>query len=147
MYRNNKYYFFVSKALLTIWFLRITYDNSYNRFSPCRFAICFFFACRWRHTRLQGDWSSDVCSSDLPLPAPYRRSACYSIRPASRAELRTSTTDSVLSVIRLFSQRLRFLALRLRVPAIRFGLLPRRFLIVIRHSVLQLASGRLHAIG
>src|SRR5688500_19780288 len=65
MYRNNKYYFFVSKALLTIWFLRITYDNSYNRFSPCRFAICFFFSSRWRHTRLQGDWSSDVCSSDL----------------------------------------------------------------------------------
>src|SRR5256885_16648731 len=25
----------------------------------------FFFASRRRHTRLQGDWSSDVCSSDL----------------------------------------------------------------------------------
>src|SRR5256885_17268010 len=24
-----------------------------------------FFASRRRHTRLQGDWSSDVCSSDL----------------------------------------------------------------------------------
>src|ERR1022692_3031279 len=31
------------------------------------FAICFFFffSSRRRHTRLQGDWSSDVCSSDL----------------------------------------------------------------------------------
>src|SRR6266566_528465 len=29
--------------------------------------ICwfFFFSSRRRHTRLQGDWSSDVCSSDL----------------------------------------------------------------------------------
>src|SRR5688500_19681913 len=27
--------------------------------------ISFFFSSRRRHTRLQGDWSSDVCSSDL----------------------------------------------------------------------------------
>src|SRR6266850_3662669 len=27
----------------------------------------FFFSSRRRHTRLQGDWSSDVCSSDLNL--------------------------------------------------------------------------------
>src|SRR5688500_19096694 len=27
--------------------------------------IIFLFSCRRRHTRLQGDWSSDVCSSDL----------------------------------------------------------------------------------
>src|SRR2546426_7276932 len=27
----------------------------------------FFFSSRRRHTRLQGDWSSDVCSSDLLL--------------------------------------------------------------------------------
>src|SRR2546426_5557527 len=31
----------------------------------CRFF--FFFSSRRRHTRLQGDWSSDVCSSDLPV--------------------------------------------------------------------------------
>src|SRR5256885_6379902 len=30
------------------------------------FFMCFFFfSSRRRHTRLQGDWSSDVCSSDL----------------------------------------------------------------------------------
>src|SRR5688500_20384266 len=28
----------------------------------------FFFSSRRRHTRLQGDWSSDVCSSDLASP-------------------------------------------------------------------------------
>src|SRR2546426_2926941 len=30
-------------------------------------AFIFFFSSRRRHTRLQGDWSSDVCSSDLAL--------------------------------------------------------------------------------
>src|SRR5256885_3383813 len=29
------------------------------------FVFFFFFSSRRRHTRLQGDWSSDVCSSDL----------------------------------------------------------------------------------
>src|SRR5256885_8174309 len=39
---------------------------------PCvggvRSNFFFFFSSRRRHTRLQGDWSSDVCSSDLPAP-------------------------------------------------------------------------------
>src|SRR5690606_23584464 len=28
--------------------------------------FCFFFSSRRRHTRFSRDWSSDVCSSDLP---------------------------------------------------------------------------------
>src|SRR5256885_13998018 len=32
----------------------------------------FFFSSRRRHTRLQGDWSSDVCSSDLCCMAPIK---------------------------------------------------------------------------
>src|SRR5256885_3145557 len=32
--------------------------------------LFFFFSSRRRHTRLQGDWSSDVCSSDLFLNNP-----------------------------------------------------------------------------
>src|SRR5256885_4474613 len=40
-------------------------------------AFVFFFSSRRRHTRLQGDWSSDVCSSDLleekaKAPTPER---------------------------------------------------------------------------
>src|SRR5256885_3750377 len=31
----------------------------------------FFFSSRRRHTRLQGDWSSDVCSSDLDMQTSY----------------------------------------------------------------------------
>src|SRR5256885_10138914 len=32
--------------------------------------LYFFFSSRRRHTRLQGDWSSDVCSSDLRTTLP-----------------------------------------------------------------------------
>src|SRR5437867_5052157 len=32
---------------------------------------CFFFSSRRRHTRSYGDWSSDVCSSDLVRLAGY----------------------------------------------------------------------------
>src|SRR3989454_6638041 len=42
-------------------------------------SLFFFFSSRRRHTRLQGDWSSDVCSSDLlsahPEPIRERREA------------------------------------------------------------------------
>src|SRR5258707_5033245 len=33
-------------------------------------SVCFFFKGRRRHTRYWRDWSSDVCSSDLPA-RPY----------------------------------------------------------------------------
>src|SRR5436189_5191452 len=32
----------------------------------------FFFSSRRRHTRYIGDWSSDVCSSDLPYPHKFQ---------------------------------------------------------------------------
>src|SRR6266511_3167914 len=32
--------------------------------------LFFFFSSRRRHTRFSRDWSSDVCSSDLPGPRP-----------------------------------------------------------------------------
>src|SRR2546426_6670130 len=45
----------------------------------------FFFSSRRRHTRLQGDWSSDVCSSDLLVPArPAGRVALGSFCPTTR---------------------------------------------------------------
>src|SRR5262249_58175811 len=40
---------------------RYTHDSSVM----CRY-IFFFFSSRRRHTILVSDWSSDVCSSDLP---------------------------------------------------------------------------------
>src|SRR5256885_5219855 len=38
--------------------------------AECSRAFSFFFSSRRRHTRLQGDWSSDVCSSDLQTSDP-----------------------------------------------------------------------------
>src|SRR6202000_3529855 len=34
--------------------------------TPLQTMRVFFFSSRRRHTRWTGDWSSDVCSSDLP---------------------------------------------------------------------------------
>src|SRR3989454_6589326 len=40
-------------------------DAILGEMSELRRTGFFFFSSRRRHTRLQGDWSSDVCSSDL----------------------------------------------------------------------------------
>src|SRR3989454_7071600 len=46
------------------------------------FYFFFFFSSRRRHTRLQGDWSSDVCSSDLdPSGSPSSRCRSRSSAP------------------------------------------------------------------
>src|SRR2546426_1016119 len=51
--------------------------------------VVFFFSSRRRHTRLQGDWSSDVCSSDLELvrTAPEVTLVLDAARDRSRTEL------------------------------------------------------------
>src|SRR5256885_7943334 len=48
------------------------FSRSSDPYHSCKYVIrntktliFFFFSSRRRHTRLQGDWSSDVCSSDL----------------------------------------------------------------------------------
>src|SRR5437867_13335803 len=38
--------------------------------------MTFFFSSRRRHTRSYGDWSSDVCSSDLLQPLERELGAC-----------------------------------------------------------------------
>src|SRR2546426_1320538 len=43
----------------------------------CDVVFFFFFSSRRRHTRLQGDWSSDVCSSDLLTTDVRRRREDY----------------------------------------------------------------------
>src|SRR5256885_12462019 len=43
-----------------------------------------FFSSRRRHTRLQGDWSSDVCSSDLRLVESFEPDTLIVTRPAIR---------------------------------------------------------------
>src|SRR5256885_4610709 len=61
----------------------------------------FFFSSRRRHTRLQGDWSSDVCSSDLE----------DAIEPGERGELpRERSLIAMVEQVRDVKQRLRFVA-------------------------------------
>src|SRR5215204_1002720 len=54
--------------------------------------VHFFFSSRRRHTRSLCDWSSDVCSSDLPGCPPRtprtRRSGAARAEPPGRAEER-----------------------------------------------------------
>src|SRR5947209_13903754 len=54
--------------------------------------LSFFFSSIRRHTRYWRDWSSDVCSSDLPSANPHiARSANSSARSRSAADaLRSS---------------------------------------------------------
>src|SRR5437879_9557845 len=54
------------------------------------FYFFFFFSSRRRHTRYIGDWSSDVCSSDLSRIAASR----YSTRPASSGAIAASARTS-----------------------------------------------------
>src|ERR1039457_6170516 len=55
-------------------------------------ALCCFFSSRRRHTRLQGDWSSDVCSSDLSAsrrsPVPNGAAPLSPARPERSDERR-----------------------------------------------------------
>src|SRR5256885_9518609 len=61
----------------------------------------FFFSSRRRHTRLQGDWSSDVCSSDLAFcqarmnERPMRPKPLMPIRVATFSSEREGPNHSV----------------------------------------------------
>src|SRR5438876_2501573 len=55
------------------------------------FFFFFFFSSRRRHTRWTGDWSSDVCSSDLGADASRVRER---IRDASAPVVRLALLDN-----------------------------------------------------
>src|SRR5256885_433522 len=55
------------------------------------FSLFFFFSSRRRHTRLQGDWSSDVCSSISAVALQQHRGA-----PTARSSVGSVTTLSNL---------------------------------------------------
>src|SRR6266566_653539 len=59
----------------------------------------FFFSSRRRHTRLQGDWSSDVCSSDLfARKAAFLRTPKTSERTKWWEALRANWAESALAL-------------------------------------------------
>src|SRR5207245_7620698 len=49
---------------------RVPFELSLPFPTPASSFDMFFFSSRRRHTRCYRDWSSDVCSSDLPGPHP-----------------------------------------------------------------------------
>src|SRR5207248_7663594 len=62
--------------------------------------LFFFFSSRRRHTRSYGDWSSDVCSSDLFYLAVTREGelgAGDAVAPIARHELAISVAEIVRS--------------------------------------------------
>src|SRR5256885_10082742 len=73
---------------------------------------CFFFSSRRRHTRLQGDWSSDVCSSDLfnKRPSELRVDEAAVLAgmirapnrdtPEKRPDIARARRDAILAVMR-----------------------------------------------
>src|ERR1039457_7372514 len=67
----------------------------------CVFFVFVFFSSRRRHTRLQGDWSSDVCSSDLLLlPFCFSQAArLFCCWPCNRSEEHTSELQSPCNLV------------------------------------------------
>src|SRR2546430_3101340 len=76
------------------------------------YCFFFFFSSRRRHTRFDCDWSSDVCSSDLPAaasihdagPRPARDphpagASAGLLRPADRSEEHTSELQSQSNLV------------------------------------------------
>src|SRR2546426_10196782 len=57
------------------------------------FFFFFFFSSRRRHTRLQGDWSSDVCSSDLTKPVSQSRNGGTSTAAPGSGLRRTASPE------------------------------------------------------
>src|SRR5256885_5114476 len=55
--------------------------------------IFFFFSSRRRHTRLQGDWSSDVCSSDLRAWPMETRAAIGKVSVQGSGEISLANID------------------------------------------------------
>src|SRR5690348_17426965 len=60
-------------------------------------SIFFFFSSRRRHTRWTGDWSSDVCSSDLNGYPDGGETIPYTVKLTNRG---TGIAPSVTGVLR-----------------------------------------------
>src|SRR5256885_17177212 len=61
--------------------------------------VFFFFSSRRRHTRLQGDWSSDACSSDLELTRAELRELTGLSKPTIAEAVRRLTDAGLVVVV------------------------------------------------
>src|SRR2546426_11936569 len=68
----------------------------------CLSCAAFFFSSRRRHTRLQGDWSSDVCSSELGVEGlKARLDASLTPRSVVRLSFTPPDAGSAITVMSL----------------------------------------------
>src|SRR5690348_17487923 len=74
----------------------------------CVLLFFFFFSSRRRHTRWTGDWSSDVCSSDLSARASQRSTTDGGATLVDRWEARADGDDARSVVVRRMATRLAF---------------------------------------
>src|SRR5437762_4405863 len=81
----------------TIFALRVW---SFFIFSDCLvfLLIFFFFSSRRRHTRYIGDWSSDVCSSDLISPEHPQALVSIAAEYLKRGEYQTALPSAEKAV-------------------------------------------------
>src|SRR5256885_11347089 len=83
--------------------------NLYAQYDGSSQSAYFFFSSRRRHTRLQGDWSSDVCSSDLFMPCSReparacRGAASSTTLPLERIAMRTLRLRRLISYLFLIA--------------------------------------------
>src|SRR2546426_5062853 len=81
----------------------------------------FFFSSRRRHTRLQGDWSSDVCSSDLvpadvqvmfwDAPTAQTSPPTGAVRASEPLMLKAAETAETVASVGCFTRTLTVLAM------------------------------------
>src|SRR2546429_3068290 len=99
--------------------------------SPSARRLFCFFSSRRRHTRCSRDWSSDVCSSDLPYQAQLRIlhhfRAIFCCR-MQRSEEHTSELQSRLHLV------CRLLLEKKKKPITQITILPTSSLIPILHT-------------
>src|SRR5688500_9804286 len=76
--------------------------------------LFFFFSSRRRHTRLQGDWSSNVCSSDLVLRVQRQGRRPTRARRADRPGVRSVRVGAEVIALRRPKRSIVHLRLRLR---------------------------------
>src|SRR5256885_11144168 len=62
--------------------------------------LSFFFSSRRRHTRLQGDWSSDVCSSDLVVRVSRKQPSATTEDTTMLAATRYRTLERLPPIVR-----------------------------------------------
>src|SRR5947199_7474569 len=67
--------------------------------------LLFFFSSRRRHTICLSDWSSDVCSSDLPRRESRVRAVFFVIRSENAGPARTEFPRERLHPKRIWSMR------------------------------------------